>query len=179
MQRVCQVCQQPYGENGRNPREYGKSKFCSLKCSGVSQRANLDDVLRRTEVNPITGCRLWQGYKLANGYGQTKFDRRNWVVHRLIWEKTNGPVPVELQLDHLCKNKACCNVEHLRVTTAQINTLAGNNMAARYARRIVCEKCGGPFSFFSNGVRYCKPCRHKRMMETQRIRRERLKGEKI
>ena len=35
--------------------------------------------------------------------------------HRLAWENVNGEIPNGLELDHLCKNRRCCNVLHLRI----------------------------------------------------------------
>jgi hypothetical protein len=61
----------------------------------------------------------------------------------------------------------------MRLVTARDNSLVAtsNNMAARNFRRLACPKCGGPYSARANGVRYCKPCTHERMMEYQRAYR--------
>lgn len=33
--------------------------------------------------------------------------------HRWFWELHNGKIPDEFEINHLCKNRRCCNVEHL------------------------------------------------------------------
>lgn len=33
--------------------------------------------------------------------------------HRLVWEVVNGAIPKGYEIDHLCKNRRCCRVEHL------------------------------------------------------------------
>lgn len=33
--------------------------------------------------------------------------------HRWFWELHNGKIPKEFEINHLCKNRRCCNVEHL------------------------------------------------------------------
>ena len=43
-------------------------------------------------------------------------------AHRWYWEQHYGTVPSELQVLHHCDNRACCNLEHLYVGTAQDNT---------------------------------------------------------
>ncbi len=37
--------------------------------------------------------------------------------------------------------------------------------------KTACPTCGGPYSQFRSGARYCKPCRNKKMAEAQRRRR--------
>lgn len=157
--RICQQCGKGYGRNGRKPGEFAKSKYCSLECCGRSQQNNLAAVLQRIVINPETGCHIWPGEKTHNGYGRVKFDGRNQVVHRVVWEQSKGPVPPGLQIDHICCVKACCNIAHLRVVTAKENSKARN-----YRRNENCPKCGGPYSVWAkSGNRYCRPCRTAKM----------------
>ncbi|MCE5309626.1 MAG: HNH endonuclease [Acidobacteriales bacterium] len=172
MDRICRHCGRVIPP-ARKPSEYAKREFCSRECSSTWHREDITHLLKKVKVNPGTGCHIWTGYTDQKGYGHCGHQGKVRVVHRVIWEYRNGPVPEGLQLDHLCAVKSCCNPEHLRAVTARENSLAdtSNNMAARNFRRLVCPKCGGPYSQFPNGVRYCKPCRNKKMMETQRVRR--------
>lgn len=55
-----------------------------------------------------SGCWEWTG-ALVNGYGQAKIGHRLRGVHRFSYEHHVGPVPAGLEIDHLCKNKRCCN----------------------------------------------------------------------
>src|SRR3990172_6824393 len=41
-----------------------------------------------------------------------------------------GPIPDGLQLDHLCRNRACIESTHLEPVTNQVNLLRGNTIAA-------------------------------------------------
>lgn len=79
----------------------------------------------RIRVNS-DGCWEWQGWKSGNGYGQTKIHGKTVMVHRFVYESHFGPIPKGLVLDHLCKNRSCCNPFHLEPVTPQENTLRGN-----------------------------------------------------
>ena len=41
------------------------------------------------------------------------------MLHRLEWEKVNGPIPKGYEVNHKCKNRACSNVNHLEVLTTK------------------------------------------------------------
>lgn len=67
-------------------------------------------------VNPINGCWEWTG-TIKDGYGRffyggRKLNRRV-RVHRMMYAIFMGNVKDNIELDHLCKNKGCCNPFHL------------------------------------------------------------------
>ena len=68
-----------------------------------------------------------------NGYGRVCFNGREPVVHRLVYELLVGMIPTEYVLDHLCRNRRCCNPEHLEPVTMRENTIRGE--AVLYDRR--------------------------------------------
>lgn len=55
--------------------------------------------------------------------------------HRLIWEWYNGPIPEGFEINHLCKNRRCCNPEHLECLTKSEHKSKDN--ALRYKKREV------------------------------------------
>jgi hypothetical protein len=55
---------------------------------------------------------------------------RTTLAHRFAYEQLHGPVPAGLQLDHLCRNRACVNPDHLEAVTQLVNI----RRAADYAR---------------------------------------------
>lgn len=76
-------------------------------------------------------CWLYRG-TLRDGYGRITRDGVAHQAHRLIYEFLVGPIPDGLQLDHLCRRRACCNPDHVEPVTQQENI-------ARGARRPGCE----------------------------------------
>lgn len=70
-------------------------------------------------------CWVWKGPKTPNGYGKHKVGpgKPERVIHRILWEHhKDQPVPEGLQLDHLCRNRLCCNPDHFEAVTGSENT---------------------------------------------------------
>lgn len=64
-------------------------------------------------------CHIFRGGK-HRGYGRV-WNGRNMLVHVYVWQLKNGPVPVGMVIDHQCRVRACCNVNHLRLVTRSVN----------------------------------------------------------
>ena len=109
-------------------------------------------------------CLIWTGAK-AKGYGMFGRGRKGtgWIAaHRFTWELLRGPIPKGLELDHLCRNHACVNPDHLEVVTHQENCLRGASPPARNALKTHCVH-GHPFDkantrFKREGRRQCRTC---------------------
>ena len=113
-------------------------------------------------ADPETGCWNWQAWTTRGGYGKFKVDGHTRVSHRWYYQQVVGPVPAELQLDHLCRNRACCNPEHLEPVTCRENLLRGDTFQASNAAKVQCPK-GHPLSgenlMVSGGRRVCRTCK--------------------
>lgn len=80
----------------------------------------------RVTVDPVTGCHNLRPHR-RNGYGMMTLNRERIRPHRLAYELAKGPIPLGLVIDHLCRNKACCNPDHLEAVTQRENTMRGPN----------------------------------------------------
>src|SRR6185295_7925325 len=69
------------------------------------------------------GCHVYRGTKSPTGYGVMRFQGKQFRVHRFVWARENGPIPDDKVIDHICRNRLCCNIEHLRLVTIRENVL--------------------------------------------------------
>lgn len=90
----------------------------------------------RTKLDD-NGCLVWTGNLGGSGYGRINVNGKRMKAHRYAWERVNGPIPEGLMIDHMCFNRACVNVEHLRLATRAQNAenrsgaVAGSTSGAR------------------------------------------------
>ena len=119
-------------------------------------------VLSRLIIDPA-GCLLWTGaLSGVGGYGQFSVDRRQRLVHRLMYEWFAGPIPAGMQIDHLCRVRRCANVAHLEVVTPRENTRRGMGTSGVNARKTHCGH-GHAFDEQNTGIlpggqRQCRAC---------------------
>lgn len=128
----------------------------------------LDRLLEKTKLKEsgnINDCWNWSGTKNREGYGIMMIKNKLIRIHRISYELFIKKIPKDKVIDHLCNNTSCFNPIHLKATTAAKNTMRGNGICAKYARRTHCPK-GHDLSDPNNltkfgmkkGIRQCKIC---------------------
>jgi hypothetical protein len=118
-----------------------------------------------------TLCMTWTGSRTTAGYGNLTIKRKSHYAHRLVYEARYGPLPKRIDgdravIDHLCRNRACVNVDHLELVTNRINILRGDTIQAAHAAKTHCDN-GHEFTAENtrrNGKygRMCKTCARER-----------------
>jgi hypothetical protein len=132
----------------------------------------IDQLIARRSGRLANGCVVMISGLSSAGYGQVKKNKKPYLVHRYIWEQAYGPIPAGMHIDHLCRNPACHNLEHLELVTARTNTLRGVSPMAVNAAKTHCQH-GHEFNAENTwvnpktGARQCRECSRERL----RVRR--------
>lgn len=160
--------------------------LCSLHYQRWQRHGSLEDPRRSTDENfwahvakEPSGCWIWTGAKSWNGYGQfrTAKDKLHYA-HRYSYETLVDPIAEGLQLDHLCRIRACVNPDHLEPVTQAENIARSDLRAGRAAWLETVTHCpqGHPYgeanTRINKGSRSCRECQRIRARE----RYWRLKG---
>lgn len=147
----------------RAPRKRG---FCdthyeALRRTGQIEVREKDPVKRFWSRVRKGDCWEWTG-ALNHGYGYVQFDGRPQNAHRVAYRLLVGPIPEDLHIDHLCRNRRCVNPAHLEPVTLHANLLRGQGASGINARKTHCVN-GHEFTpentYEWRGTRNCKLCR--------------------
>lgn len=125
----------------------------------------MDVRIKRNISIDANGCWLWTGYLFRSGYGQIWIsgggDKKR-LAHRISYETFIGPVPTNLELDHLCRVRRCVNPDHLEPVTHRENVLRGSSPVALQVMQTHCIRghlLTGDNLLSSQTKRCCVTCR--------------------
>ena len=130
-----------------------------------------------------TGCIVPTSHKLnQDGYFRKRFtmpDGESVMImyHRYVWEQKYGKIPEGYEVDHICRNRACCNTDHLQLLTIKEHKVKTNQQrykdrhleAEQYWSDTGCTgtELGDVFNVtFSTGCRWIRDWKSKEGAET-------------
>lgn len=73
-------------------------------------------LLRKRRIT-CDGCWEYTGALTSKGYAQVACAGTMRFAHRIMYEDRKGKVPPGMELDHLCRNRACFNPDHLQAVS--------------------------------------------------------------
>jgi len=130
-------------------------------------RLNPSELARiNRKITKNTDCWIWTGPKTPNGYGKHRRGpgHPERVIHRILWEHANDQeIPEGMQLDHLCRQRDCCNPDHFEVVTPSENTMRQDHF---FRNKQECPK-GHAYDDANTrvskaGKRVCRTCERER-----------------
>lgn len=121
-------------------------------------------------------CWEWCGPKNRKGYGTIHNPNGSTLAHRVGWQLVNGNVPVGMELDHLCRNRACVRPSHLEAVTHYENIMRGELGHLHTPG----EVCGNGHSMdesnayiATSGKRRCRSCNREKTRRNRERQAER------
>lgn len=132
---------------------------------GPKARPAIDRFTEKTAPGE-NGCIVWIASGNGAGYGAMYIAKGKRVLaHRWSYEHYVGPIPEGLDLDHLCRNRACVNPQHLEPVAHRVNVLRGTAPTAINATKTHCPQ-GHAYdeanTRVSRGKRECMACKREK-----------------
>lgn len=103
-----------WGRKGGRTTSAVKTIACRINAKAKRKKGPCFKILKN-------GCWMWLRAIKNNGYGEIMVNQKFYYSHRFMYEKKKGKIPKNYQLDHLCRNRWCCNPEHLEPVTQKEN----------------------------------------------------------
>lgn len=84
------------------------------------------------KIETSEGCWIWKAARSSDGYGSfyqphpTENRMHANGAHVYAYRELVGPIPDGMEIDHLCRDRACVNPLHLEAVTHQVNVQRGD-----------------------------------------------------
>ena len=107
-----------------------------------ASRPLADRFWEKVDKSAPNGCWVWTGAR-THGHGTIHVAMPNKLdyTHRVVFGLLGQEIPEGMQVDHICRNRLCCNPDHLRFVTRDQNVVENSlspsalNKAKYYCKR--------------------------------------------
>jgi hypothetical protein len=99
---------------------FGAAAGARLRVPGLPENIAGKISLGEDDWNGRGSCWEWTE-ALTNGYGVVQHEGRVQRAHRVVFSLLQEPVPDNLEIDHLCRNRRCVNPDHIVVALLRLN----------------------------------------------------------
>jgi hypothetical protein len=145
-ERYCVTCGEPLAQRQNESNwHFAKRRACDKSCAAKERQQRrgtspiAERLWRRVDRGEPNDCWTWTGAKTKNGYGVIGRSGRgagNALTHRVALElETGKKIPENRDVDHLCRNRLCCNPAHLEVVTRGENMRRGYRVVLNLLER--------------------------------------------
>jgi hypothetical protein len=108
-----------------DPDDLGAQDLLRYQCRRTTIFDKIRSKIEEVEGPLPTPCWVWQGGDSGSGrgggYPRMSLNGGTVAVHRVMFTNEYGYIPPRKQIDHLCKNRMCCNPLHLEMVTHRVN----------------------------------------------------------
>jgi hypothetical protein len=124
----------------------------------------LANIVEQVHPDLDTPCWIWTRFINHDGYGVVWWRTTLYQLKRVSYTNFVGPIPEGMEIDHLCKVRACGQPAHLQPVLHLENFARSDNVSAFVARTGMCQRGhlmeGDNIKIQGNGHRVCRTCRN-------------------